>query len=65
MPIGREDGDIVMSDGEKVDISKIRPGDKMPCAYAIGDNHYHLHATKTGIGMACYAAAKPEAPTHD
>lgn len=29
MPIGREDGDIVMSDGEKVDISKIKPGDKV------------------------------------
>ena len=43
----------------------IERGDKMPCAYAIGDNHYHLHATKTGISMACYAAAKPEAPAHD
>ena len=29
MLTGREDGDITMSDGEKVDISKIRPGDRV------------------------------------
>ena len=29
MPIGREDGDIVMSGVGKVDISKIKPGDKV------------------------------------
>ena len=43
----------------------IERGDPVPCAYAIGNNHYHLYATKTGISMKCYVVEPSEAPTND
>jgi len=54
MPTGREDGDITMKDGEKVDISKIRPGDRVTLEVWSTDDRAGLIFVSDNDGSACF-----------